>query len=78
MKRGYEFAKQHNVAPLKKFVGKAAPQAPRTSTTISPIHLFLVALLSFVIGVAMTLSMVSLEIVKRIQNKEVGMGLGFF
>ena len=73
MKRGYEYAQKNNVKPLKKMVGKWAPKAPRTANNISPIHLVLVALLSFIIGVTLTISIVSPEAVRRIQHKE-----GFF
>ncbi|KAF2279118.1 uncharacterized protein EI97DRAFT_394093 [Westerdykella ornata] len=71
MKRGYEFAQQHNVAPLKKFVGQAAPTAPRRSNAVSPVQLALVALLSFIIGAVLTLTVVPPEFVRRVQYKEV-------
>ena len=70
MKRGYDYAQKNNVAPLKKMVGKWAPKAPRTAYAISPVHLFLVGLLSFVIGVTLTLTLASPETVRRIQHKE--------
>ncbi|KAF2472526.1 uncharacterized protein BDR25DRAFT_283998 [Lindgomyces ingoldianus] len=73
MKRGYEYAHKHKVAPLKKMVGPYAPKAPRTMNTISAAHLVLVALLSFVIGVSMTITLASPEAVRRMQQKE-----GFF
>lgn len=70
MKRGYDYAQRHNIAPLKKMVGKWAPTAPRTAQAISPLHLLLVAILSFVIGVTVAVSVVSPETVRRIQHKE--------
>ncbi|KAF2743604.1 pyridoxamine phosphate oxidase family protein [Sporormia fimetaria CBS 119925] len=71
MKRGYEYAQKHQIEPLKKFVGKAAPKGPRrASGGVEPIQILLVALLSFVIGVVMTLTVVSPEFVRRVQNKE--------
>ncbi|KAF2192866.1 pyridoxamine phosphate oxidase family protein [Zopfia rhizophila CBS 207.26] len=68
MKRGYEYAQKHKIAPLKKMVGPYAPKAPRTSDAMSPIYLVFVALLSFVMGAAITLTLVSPGIVQRIQE----------
>lgn len=73
MKRAHEYAKQHNVAPLKKFVGSAAPKAPRTANAITSAQVALVAVLSLVIGVLMAVTVVPPEAVRRIQAKE-----GFF
>lgn len=70
MKRGYNYAHKYKVAPLKKFVGQAAPKTPRTSNAIAPLQLVLAIVLSFFIGVILTLSMASPEVVRRIQHKE--------
>lgn len=70
MKRGYEYAQKNNVAPLKKWVGKWAPKAQRTANQIEPVHLALVGLLSFIIGVVLTLSTAPPEFVRSIQRKE--------
>jgi hypothetical protein len=71
MKRGYEFAKRNKVEPLKKMIGPYAPKVPRTADAITPIQVVLVALLSFVIGVALAVSIISPDVVRRIQAKEV-------
>jgi hypothetical protein len=70
MKRAYEYAQQHGVAPLKKFVGNAAPKAPRMANAITPIQVALVAILSLVIGVLLAVTVVPPEVVRRIQAKE--------
>ncbi|KAF2117378.1 hypothetical protein BDV96DRAFT_644802 [Lophiotrema nucula] len=76
MKRGYEYAQKNGIAPLKKMIGPYAPKAPRTikGVTVSPIHLFLVALLSFIIGVVLTVSLAPPEVVRQIQYKEAFIG----
>ena len=71
MKRGASYAQKHHVQPIKKFVGGAAPKAPRRSDALHLVHLVLVALLSFIIGVTMTLTVANPEVVRRIQKKEV-------
>jgi hypothetical protein len=72
MKRGYEYAQQNNIAPLKKWVGKWAPRefGPRPAEQISPIHLVLVALLSLVIGFTLALTLTPPDIVRKVQHKE--------
>lgn len=70
MKRGYEFAQKHQVAPLKKMVGKHAPTSPRTAHQITALHLVLVGILCVVIGAAGAVTMVSPETVRSIQHKE--------
>ncbi|KAF2713458.1 hypothetical protein K504DRAFT_368934 [Pleomassaria siparia CBS 279.74] len=71
MKRGYDYARQNKIVPLKKFIGKAAPKGVMRSTTqISAVQLLLVGLLSLAIGVLATLTLVSPEIVRRVQSKE--------
>ncbi|PSN75632.1 hypothetical protein BS50DRAFT_541738 [Corynespora cassiicola Philippines] len=70
MKRGYEYAQRNQIAPLKKMVGKYAPDAPRTSNNITMVQLAGFVLLSFIIGVAATLTMVSPETVRKVQAKE--------
>jgi hypothetical protein len=70
MKRGHDFAQKNGVAPLKKMVGKYAPNAPRTVHQITPLHLILVAVLSVVIGMAAAVTMVPPETVRRVQHKE--------
>jgi hypothetical protein len=74
MKRGYAFAREHGIAPLKKWVGKYAPSSTSTSAgvvqeKIEPIHLFLVLLLGIIIGGAMSLSVVTPERVQALQDK---------
>lgn len=70
MKRGYEYAKQHNVAPLKKFVGSAAPKTPRTANSITSVQVALVAILSLFIGFMVAVTVVPPEVVRKIQAKE--------
>jgi hypothetical protein len=73
MKRGVAFAQAHDIAPLKKWVGKNAPSSPSSSasssTTLEPIHLLLVLLLGIIIGGAMSLSVVTPERVRALQEK---------
>ncbi|KAF2729716.1 hypothetical protein EJ04DRAFT_501861 [Polyplosphaeria fusca] len=76
MKRGYEYAMKHNIAPLKKMIGPYAPKVPRTLKTITPTHLILAALLGIVIGAAMALSLVTPDTVRRIQSKEAAAAWG--
>ncbi|KAF2870388.1 hypothetical protein BDV95DRAFT_595895 [Massariosphaeria phaeospora] len=73
MKRGYDYAQKHGVAPLKKMIGPWAPTAPRTVKATPPMQVIMVAVLSFIIGIVLTLSVASPETVRRIQQKE-----GFF
>ncbi|CAI6331642.1 unnamed protein product [Periconia digitata] len=73
MKRGYQYAQHNDIAPLKKMIGKYAPDPknPRTVTeNASPIHVLMVGLLCFVIGVVLTLTMVDPEIIRKVQKKE--------
>lgn len=74
MKRGYAFAKRNRVAPLKKWVGKWAPRerdfGPRSAQQVAPGQLFLVALLSLVIGVVLAVTLTPPEIVGKVQRKE--------
>ena len=71
MLRGYNYAQEHNVAPLKKFVGKAAPTRPtRPPTQITVVQLLLVGILSALIGALVTITILSPEMLRRIQNKE--------
>jgi len=70
MKRAHEYAQQHNVAPLKKFVGSAAPKAPRTANAITPVQVALVAVLSLFIGLLIAVTVVPPEVVRTIQAKE--------
>lgn len=72
MKRGYEYGQKNGVKPLKKWKGKWAPKVfgPRHVEKILPVHLFAVALLSLVIGGLMALTMVPVEVVRRVQAKE--------
>lgn len=71
MKRGYQYAQQNKVEPLKKFVGKAAQRGKlRSATQITVVQLALVGLLSFIIGVLAVLTVVSPEVVRRVQSKE--------
>jgi hypothetical protein len=77
MKRGYDYAMKHNVAPLGKMIGPYAPKAPRTLKTITPLHLLLATLLGIIIGCALALSLASPDTVRRIQAKEGMMVQGF-
>ena len=72
MKRGYEFAQKNGVKPLKKWKGKWAPKVfgPRQVERILPVHLLAVAVLSLVIGALMALTLVPLEVVRKVQAKE--------
>jgi hypothetical protein len=70
MKVGYQYAQKHGVAPLKKFVGPAGEKTVKTPKNITPLELALVAVLSFVIGVTLALSLASPELVRKIQHKE--------
>jgi hypothetical protein len=70
MKRGVEFAKKNNVAPLKKMKGKWAPTAPRTPKNADPALIMLVLLLGIVIGGALSLSVVTPERLGALQRKE--------
>jgi hypothetical protein len=70
MKRGVEYAKKHNVAPLKKMKGKWAPKEPRTVKNTDPALVFLVLLLGIVIGGALSLSVVTPERLLALQRKE--------
>lgn len=75
MKRGCAFAQEHGVKPMKKWVGRYAPDANGNTTAslsrerIEPIHLLLVLLLGIIIGGAMSLSVVTPERVQALQNK---------
>jgi hypothetical protein len=77
MKRGVAFAQAHNIAPLKKWVGKYAPPPPPSSSStnesssnkVEPIYLLLVLLLGMIIGGAMSLSVVTPERVRALQGK---------
>jgi hypothetical protein len=71
MKRGLQYANQNKVEPLEKFIGKAAPTGKlRTTTQITLVQLALVGILSFIIGVLAVLTVVSPEVVRRVQSKE--------
>ncbi|KAF2648009.1 hypothetical protein K491DRAFT_722932 [Lophiostoma macrostomum CBS 122681] len=70
MKVGYQYARQHGVAPLKKFVGEAGQRTVTTPKSITPVELALVAVLSLVIGVTLTLTLASPDLVRKIQYKE--------
>lgn len=72
MKRGYEYAQKNKVAPLKKWVGKWAPEnfGPRAAQQISPIQLILVAVLSLIIGVTLAVTLTPPDFVRKVQHKE--------
>lgn len=70
MKRGYEFAQKNKIAPLKKWVGKNDCIQSPSSLQITFRELFMVALLSFIIGVTLAVTMASPEFVKKVQHKE--------
>jgi hypothetical protein len=71
MKRGYNYAQKNNVTPLKKFVGKAgSTRVPRGAAQITLVQVLLVGILSFIIGALAVLTMVSPEVVRRVQSKE--------
>lgn len=71
MKRGYQYAQRNKVTPLTKFVGKASSTGkPRSTTQITAVQLALVGILSFIIGVLAVLTVVSPEVVRRVQSKE--------
>jgi len=59
MRRGVETAKRENVKPVKKMVGPLAPtlQYPRTRVPgqVPMLHLIIVALLSFCMGITATI-----------------------
>ncbi len=74
MKRGVDFARRNNVKPLVKMVGPYAPGRPRTVTRVEVWHLLVGILLGVVIGAAGALSLVSPEVLGRVQRKE---GFGF-
>jgi hypothetical protein len=69
MKRGYEYAQKHNVAPLKKFVGKAAQAKLRTPRAASPVQMFLAMLLGIVIGAVLVVGMLEPELLRGVQEK---------
>ncbi|RAR05487.1 signal transduction histidine kinase [Stemphylium lycopersici] len=74
MKRGYEFAKQNGVQPLKKMVGPYAPGGDKRSSgreKIEPVHLLLVLLLGIIIGGAMALSVVTPERLQALRGKSI-------
>lgn len=72
MKRGYEYAQQNDIAPLKKMIGKYAPSPkhPRTAEDISMVHVLAVGLLCLVIGAVLALSVVDPDTVRKLQRKE--------
>jgi hypothetical protein len=71
MKRGYQYAQHNKVAPLQKFIGKATPTGKlRSATQITVVQLALVGILSFIIGVLAVLTVVSPEVVRRVQSKD--------
>ena len=74
MKRGIEYAEKHNVEPLKKFVGPYARNTKADATVdrerITLVHLFLVAVLSFIIGGAAAISFISQDALGKIQRKQ--------
>lgn len=74
MKRGLEYADKHNVEPLKKFVGPYARNTRADAATekerITLVHLFIIAVLSFIIGVTGTISFISPDAVGAIQQKQ--------
>lgn len=65
MKRGVQFAELNGVAPLKKMVGRWAPENVKGKgegrERLTPVHLLLVLVLGIVIGGAMALSFVTPE-----------------
>jgi hypothetical protein len=72
MKRGYEFARQNGVKPLKKMVGKAGEKAQRRAAAKERIgieHLLIVLLLGIVIGGALSLSVVTPERLVALREK---------
>ncbi|KAF2635632.1 hypothetical protein P280DRAFT_473728 [Massarina eburnea CBS 473.64] len=75
MKRGYNYAQQKGIEPLKKMVGKYAPdpKRPRTAAAgnnISLQELAIMALLCAFIGAVVALTVVRPETVRKIQSKE--------
>jgi hypothetical protein len=73
MKRGYEYAQKNAIAPMKKMVGKHAPDPKRprrAPSQITPLEVAFMAILCFVIGVVVTLTVVSPETVRKVQSKE--------
>jgi hypothetical protein len=72
MKRGYEYARQNGVKPLKKMVGKAGENAQRRAAAKERIgieHLLIVLLLGIVIGGALSLSVVTPERLVALREK---------
>ncbi|EMD88841.1 hypothetical protein COCC4DRAFT_31980 [Bipolaris maydis ATCC 48331] len=72
MKRGVEFAEKEGVAPLKKMVGRYAPENQAREGArekLEPVHLLLVLLLGMVIGGAMALSVVTPERLQALRAK---------
>ena len=69
MKRGVEYARQNDVKPLKKMVGRYAPEAVRRVGGIEQIHLLLVLFLGMVIGGTMALSVVTPERLQGLREK---------
>ena len=74
MQRGVEYARRNQIAPLKKMVGRYAPDAPRTAdgSAIQVVHLFMVLLLGIVIGGAMALSVVTPARLESLRQSKVG------
>jgi hypothetical protein len=75
MKRGIEYAQKEGVEPLKKMVGKYAPENRERDRgmreRVEPVHLLLVLLLGIVIGGAMALSVVTPERLQALREKSV-------
>jgi hypothetical protein len=66
MKRGYDFAREHDVKPLKKFVGAAGKRAALNAAEnkkekITVLHLLITLFLGIVIGGALSLNVVAPE-----------------
>ena len=55
MKRGLRAAKTFDVAPIKKMVGPLAPTRYQSGYGFSGVQVFLIALLAFLIGLAIPL-----------------------
>lgn len=74
MKRGVEYARKEGVEPLKKMIGKYAPDAPRTAISGSagePVYFLLVLLLGIVIGGAMAISFITPERLEGLRQNKV-------
>ena len=81
LKRGVQNAKTDKVAPIKKMEGSFAPKAPRTTSRGVPTELvLLIALLSFLLGLAVALCGPSIvqnwdnrrTLITQVRNRVVG------